>query len=93
MIIYKYPVEYGSWSLKVSKNYKILGIKTQYNKPYIWIMVDKDSKDFVWVNFETFPTGIETQTDELSPLKYIDSFQPSQDYIYHVFVWTYDIKI
>lgn len=94
MIICEYPV-YPSKEFKIELpvNYKILTIKLQNGLPYIWILIDKKAKTFVNKRFVVFPTGVETDYDfeTFENLEYIDSFQPENNLIFHVFYWKYDI--
>lgn len=87
MKIYKYPLliigEVQEVIMPDGAN--ILSIKTQYNRPVIWALVDPDVEK-VKRRFRVFPTGARIKSPET--MKYMATVQSMvgmEEFVYHVF--------
>ena len=82
--IWKFPVDFGKFTIKSPPICKYLDVQIQKDKPYLWVMVDING-DFEEYNFVVYGTG-HSIPDAISIQKHIGTFQMGDgNLIWHLF--------
>jgi len=87
MIIYKYQVELGQFSISMPMGAKILCTKWRYQSPQMWALVpDPDSSLLERRDFRVFATGEHIPEEEYGSVIYIGTFfTPNNVFVWHLF--------
>ena len=84
LTVWKYPLAFGSQTILMPQNARILAVQTQHNEPQLWALVNPEAPDETR-RFLTIGTGTEFEADRLL-LDYIGTFQlHSGSLVFHLF--------
>lgn len=84
-VIYKYPVELGTFALTLPRGARILSVQTQQGWAKLWALVSTDAKEETR-QFASYPTGYPIEVESSRELVYIGTFQLEGGHlIYHLF--------
>jgi len=83
--VYKYPLEVtDQQTVRLPRDHKVLCVQTQYDKPFIWALVDTQSPNFDYL-FHTIATG--APADRVKSRQYIGTYQLHDGaLVFHVFM-------
>ncbi len=82
MVIYKYEIRPGKYTLALRKNSKILDANFQFDRYYLWVLED-EGMELECRIFHTFPTGKKFDNKNLVFIKTIHNI--CNGLVFHVF--------